>query len=222
MILSRFSKGIKESAALSFGLSAKSLCDTSCRMLKEGFCYAESPERLYYNYNQKLIRHRRMLPENLINRASKEVAGLKWFRFSVSGSVPPKNKVKNWTTYSKGFRSLCEKLLNSGTKIHLPVESFSKARSDRSIRKGLPVVVRRTVQNKTQLKSTDHIAYVVGKTRGRHNLEECNRLAKELRSEKSVVICPAVFPNKFGQKSKCGKCTACASDKVDIILYPLH
>ena len=219
--LSKFGKGIKESAALSFGLSALSLCDKSCQMLKRGFCYAERPERMYKGYYDKLIRNRRTKPENLINEASLEVdkLNLKWFRFSVSGSLP----LSVTGEFKKAFRALCEKLVSRGILIHCPVETYAKAKLYRSILVGLPIVVRRTIQNKRNLfKFKDKAAYVVGEKPGVHNLELANELAKKLRTNKSVVVCPAVFKNKFGEKSKCGKCTACASDKVDLILYPLH
>lgn len=219
--ISRFGKGIKESAALSFGLSALSLCDKSCQMLKRGFCYAERPEKQYKNYYNKLIRNRRTKPENLIAEASLELdkLNLKWFRFSVSGSLP----LSVTGEFKKGFRLLCEKLINKGVLIHCPVETYAKAKLYRSILVGLPIVVRRTIQTKRNLfKFKDRAAFVVGEKPGVHNLELANELAKKLRANKSVVVCPAVFKNKFGEKSKCGKCTACASDKVDLILYPLH
>lgn len=219
-ILSRFSKGIKQSAALSFGLSAKTLCDKSCQMLKRGLCYAEKPELRYKDYYRKLIRHRRMNPVSLLGGASKEVSGLslKWFRFSVSGSVPSKHQVKNWNSYKGGFRLLCEQLLLRGVKIHLPVESMNKARSYRAILQGLPIVVRRTIQNKKELESfTDNCAYVIGEKPG-NNSAAAFTLAKELRQlGKTSVVCPAVIGD-----SKCGRCTACSSDKVDLIIYPLH
>ncbi len=220
--ISRFGKGIKESAALSFGLSALSLCDKSCQMLKKGFCYAERPEKQYKNYYNKLIRNRRTKPENLIDEASLEVdkLPLKWFRFSVSGSLP----LKASRAFKKQFRLFCEKLVSKGVLIHCPVETYAKAKLYRSILAGLPIVVRRTIQTKRGLsKFKDKVAFVVGERPGVHNLELAYELAKKKRKDgKSVVVCPAVFKNKFGEKSKCGKCTACASDKVDLILYPLH
>ena len=217
MILSRFKKGVKESRALSFGLSAKSLCDKSCRMLKEGFCYAETPERLYKHYHTKLVRHRKIRPENLVRLATKEVnSSLKWFRFSVSGSLPSKSTVKNWAAYSSAIRELCVKLRNNGTLIHMPVESIGKARSYRKIL-GDILTVRRTVQTlPSLLKSKDCVAYVVGSVPGKAELET-KLLANRLRKTRSVVICPAIIGD-----SKCGKCTACASSKVDVVLYPLH
>lgn len=215
--LSRFSKGIKESAALSFGLSAKSLCDSSCRMLKEGFCYAEKPERLYKDYYTKLVRHRKILPENLIRLAINEIKpSLKWFRFSVSGSLPAKKSVKNWAAYSSALREFCTKLVSLNIKVHMPVESMGKARTYRALLGDL-ITVRRTVQTKAALlKAKDPVAYVVGDTPGKSELET-RLLANELRKTRSVVICPAIISD-----SKCGKCTACSSDKVDVILYPLH
>lgn len=220
-VLSRFSKGIRQAKALSFGLSAHTLCDVSCKLYNKG-CYAERPEAMYKNYYNKLIRHRRTLPENLVRLARQEIDGLKWFRFSVSGSLPKKSAVKNWKAFASELQGLCSELLSNDCKVHLPVESMDKARSYRAI---LPnIVVRRTIQTERGLSSfNDSAAYVVGETPGKHNLELSRELAQKKREEgKSVVVCPAVFKNKFGEKSKCGKCTACASPLVDLILYPLH
>ena len=217
MILSRFKKGVKRSAALSFGLSAKSLCDKSCRMLKEGFCYAETPERLYKHYHAKLVRHRKIRPENLVRLATSEIKPtLEWFRFSVSGSVPTKSSVKNWAAYASALREMCEKLRSNRTNVHFPVESMGKARTYRKIL-GDIITVRRTVQSKAALlKAKDNVAYVVGDIPGKAELET-KLLAAELRKTRSVVVCPAIIGD-----SKCGKCTACASSKVDVVLYPLH
>lgn len=214
--ISHFSKGIKESAALSFGLSAKSLCEKSCRMLQLGLCYAEKPEKRYKAYYKKLIRNRRTDPVNLLNGAAHELTDLplKWFRFSVSGSLPLLYSLK----YKKAFYDFCKSLIDRNVKIHCPVESKRKASLYRSIVADLPIVVRRTIQKKSELTTfNDCAAYVVGDTPGKHNIGPAFELAKELRQTKSVVVCPAIHSD-----SKCGKCTACANKGVDIVLYPLH
>lgn len=224
MILSVFSKGINGARALSFGLSAKSLCDKTCRMLKMGFCYAENPERIYKDYNRKLRSHMRMNPENLVARAKKEITPrIKWFRFSVSGSLPSRSMVRNWDLFSSELRSLVNELILHKIPVHMPVESSKKARTYRSLLGDL-ITVRRTIQTKNGLKSfSDPAAYVCGDKPSKSNIHLANSLAREIRSTgKTVVVCPAVFPNKHGTKSKCGQCTACADNRVDLVVYPLH
>lgn len=227
-ILSRFSKGIRQSRALSFAPSASFNCEKTCKQI-HGACYALQPEKQYRNYGRKLIRHALTPPANLVNLARYELTQtkkIKWFRLSVSGSVPSKGQVnkEQWGKFATSLRGIVQDLLSREVKIHFPVESFNKARTYRSILKGLPVVVRRTIQSPKGLNSfNDHCAYVVGDKPGIHNVSAAFKLADALRQEgKTVVVCPAINGvSKFG-KSKCGLCTACSSEKVSLVIYPLH
>lgn len=214
-VLTTFSKSIKDSRGLSFSRSASLNCDKGCAQFNKG-CYAEKVEKRYKDYGIKLLRHARIPPHNLIYRALDEVVRLpklKWFRVSVSGSIPPKSRIKNFAAFSSALRELIYNLTANGVKIHIPVESYPKATMVRSILGGLPVIVRRSCQSLAGLKrAKDHASFVVPKTM---NYDD---LSHELRSMgKSVVVCPAIIGD-----SKCGKCTACSSKFVDIILYPKH
>lgn len=213
-VLTRFSKGIKESAALSFSRSASRNCDTKCKQLNNG-CYAETVEKRYKDYGRKLLRHSRMAPHNLLYLALTEVRKhkLTWFRFSVSGSIPPASRIKDKVRFAAALQELCSYLTSIGVAIHLPVESYPKAVMVRSILAGLPVVVRRSCQSFAGLlKSTDSVSWVV--PRGM----DAQKLADSLREQgRSAVICPAIIGD-----SKCGKCKACANKFVDVVLYPKH
>lgn len=213
-VLTRFSKGIKESAALSFSRSASKNCDRGCKQFNNG-CYAETVEKRYKDYGLKLIRHGRTAPHNLIYAALAEIRQRKltWFRFSVSGSIPPASRIKDKVRFAASLRELCSYLLENGIFIHLPVESYPKAVMVRSILAGLPVVVRRSCQSLAGLlNSKDAVSWVV--PRGM----DTSKLADTLREQnKTVVVCPAIIG-----ESKCGKCKACASPLVNIVLYPKH
>lgn len=213
-VLTKFSKGIKNSAALSFSRSATVNCDKGCRQLGNG-CYAERVENQYKSYGRKLVRHSRTLPENLLRLALQEVGGrkLSWFRFSVSGSFPPAARIKNPAAFRSALRELVTHLLERGILIHIPIESFAKANMLRGILSDLPVVIRRSCQSlRDLLKSEDTVSWVVPRD------QNPDEIADRLRSMgRSTVICPAIVG-----ESKCGKCKACASPLVDIILYPKH
>lgn len=191
-------------------------------MLKAGVCYAErGPELLYKNYSSKLIKHERKSASKLNEEALLEVKklNLEWFRFSVSGSIHEKRITLR---FQKTLRELCQYLVSTGCYIHFPVESPMKAAKIRGILKGLPIVVRRTVQSNLMdvLLAKDQVAFVVGtnKWKREENKRDCIEAAQTLRKGgKRTVICPAVIGS-----AKCGECTACADHSVDVVLYPLH
>ncbi len=213
-VLTKFSKGVPTSAGLSFSRSASANCDKQCKQFNNGF-YAERVEKLYPSYGRKLLRHGRTLPQNLIYAALAEVRErrLTWFRFSVSGSVPSVNRLKDRAKFETALRELVSYLVSRKILIHFPVESFAKARMIRSMLKGLPVVVRRSCQTwRGLLRSKDQVSWVVPRS------QDPMQVADTLREAGfSTVVCPAIL-----RSSKCGKCKACASPLVDIVLYPKH
>ena len=228
-VLTQFSKGVKTSRALSFNLAGSRFCDSRCK-LKGAGCYAYQPQKQYKGYRAKLKRHGQMNPANLVNLARYEannIKNLSWFRFSVSGSVPAKSAInrKWWREFIRVFRDLCSELNAHNVPIHLPVESIEKARTYRSILRGLPIVVRRTIQDKRNLANfNDCAAYVVGDRAGKHNVGEAFRLAEEIRQTgKTVVVCPAIEGvSQSGIKSKCGGCKSCSHKLVDLVIFSRH
>lgn len=217
-ILTKFSKGIKNSAALSFSLSASNNCDDSCRQ-KIGTCYALGPESRYKDYGKKLRKHGRTKQHTLIYGALQELKRKRelptWFRFSVSGSFKAKSQMslQDWNNFKKAMKEFCEFATDKKMNLHIPCETMGKARSLRSIVG--KHVIRRSIQSSklsVLINSKDHCSWVVPTNQ---NPQE---IAQTLRDNgKTTVICPAVIGN-----SKCGKCLACASHKVDMVLYPQH
>jgi hypothetical protein len=153
-----------------------------------------------------------------------------WFRFSVSGTAPsawefPKAQLLTWR---RAFRSFCEHLIALGYagKIHFPVETRRKAAFYRRILAGLPIVVRRTIQktkpHSLEILDGEHCAIRVGigslPCYSEINMVLAQGAAKSYRAAGvSAVVCPAV-----ARDSKCGKCTACASPLVQLVIYPEH
>lgn len=231
-VFTDFSKAVKDSVGLSFSRSARDNCDTGCRLWDA--CYASRIERIYTGLNAKLAKHYKRGPLYVVNRAIAELGDrrLKWARLSVDGSLPPKSSMPThrWRLFTKRLRHLVTMLLERGAKIHVPVESLSRARAYRKALQGLGVVVRRTSQSKrlsAVIRQTDPRAWVVAKRihRGhvsreekQENISTAYRYAAEIRRHgQTAVVCPAIAGD-----SKCGQCTACADACVDVVLYPFH
>jgi len=226
-VLSKFSKGISNSRAISFSLSESKNCDSNCKMLKNG-CYAKQPERQYKHYRKKLVRHHKTLPSNLIYKALGELMAMKkpvsFFRVSVSGSLPKRSQLsnKNWRLFGKSFKDLVNYLNSVGANTHIPVESMDKARSYRAMLKGTGVTVRRSVQDRywrrSLLKSRDAVSYVVEKE------QDSQEIMKACRDNNlTVVNCAAIKGvSQSGKQTLCGICKSCSDSRVDIVLYEKH
>ena len=225
-VLGEFSKGIKNSRTQNYSRSATDNCDKGCRQLKEEKCYAERIEKVYTSLGSKLLRHERTPPENLNYLAIAEldaVETLDWFRFSAFGSVPKSKDYRRKAirdSMDKLFTKLVEKI-GRPDRIHLPVESYSKAKAYREMAEPHGICVRESLQSSNRLKDLrGPCSIVVGEASQSpaQRAEQVLKLAAELREAGlSCVGCPAVL-----RDSKCGRCTACADNRVDLIIYPLH
>ena len=171
----------------------------------------------------------------MLEKASRQLPDmgrLRWARLAVDGSLPRRKDLGHgWAGFAARLRKLVTQATKLGAAWHVPVESMAKARLYRQALKGLGVVVRRTSQAATLsqvIKESDPRAWVVstvelnGQPINRPKLEENIKAAKAAADEirrkgQTAVVCPATASD-----SKCGKCTACSSAAVDVILYPLH
>jgi len=121
---------------------------------------------------------------------------------------------------------------SAGAKWHVPVETPGKARTYRAALAGLGVVVRRTSQARSvrELIATAHDSCswivtaipfhggAVTKKQKQENIDLAFEVAGDLRDAgKTAGVCPAIWSH-----SKCGQCTMCADDRVDVVLYPFH
>ena len=231
-VFTDFSKGISGSIGLSFSESASEACDKGCRLWDA--CYATRIERMYTGYRAKLARHRRRGPISVVREAIRTLPDrhIPWARLSVSGSLPACKDMsaKRWRIFGNDLRQFVIESLGKGALFHIPVESTRKARSYRAMLKGLKVVVRRTSQAPTIEKlvgESDIRSWVaasrihkgcVTKQEVTANIALARAVASRIReSGESCVVCPAIAGS-----SKCGKCTACASACVDVVIYPFH
>jgi hypothetical protein len=229
-VFTKFSKAIAGSLGLSFSKSATDNCDPVCRLWDS--CYASRIERIYKGLNDKLARHYAIGAIKVVNQAIAQMPNkiVPWFRLSVDGSLPAKNSMhpRQWRIFTKRMKVLIDKMQAQGARIHVPVESMTKARSYRAM---LPdVVIRRTSQAKTIGKligESDSRSWVVAsrihkghvsKSEKQANIELAQSAATTIReSGQSAIVCPAIIGS-----SKCGKCIACADRRVDVVLYPMH
>jgi hypothetical protein len=173
-------------------------------------------------------------PVQVLNQARLEMRHRRniWFRFSSRGSVPKVGKARKIPGFESAFKALIAEVIESGSTVHLPVESLSKrlyyqALCD-AVKPGA-VVVRETVQSERVLWSRScPRAFVVGSRSDGLSMPERIKNAYELRDKLleagiSAIVCGKVKPVRFkGRKAKCGQCKACAVDAVEVILYPFH
>lgn len=153
-VLGSFSKGIDRSCSINFGLSGGANCDLSCRHHPEHDHAKQNPADACYAFileargdraqlANKLGRHEKLPASRVCDRALHELqrealhglAPRPWVRFSTNGSLPKRKKAMADTRFRERFRALVQYCADrSGRdRIHIPVESPSKARFYREL-----------------------------------------------------------------------------------------
>ena len=207
-------------------------CDKNCKMYDNG-CYAVNSEKRQGNLKTSGKR-RELKPVQVCNSARLQFRTLrnKWARLSSRGSVPKVSQARKIRGFVDAFAAMISEIVESGSKIHFPVESSSKRKFYQvicdSVKPGA-VVVRESVQSlRACLRSTAPRAFVVGASydglgiAGR--LKEAHKLARKIRAGgQSAIVCPKIKPRGYsGTVAKCGDCTACADGRVLVVLYAKH
>jgi len=222
------------SFAVSFGESGGRYCDDECRH-KCGSCYFMRLQTARPNVRSSMQRVEDLGPVATIRAAIATMPRrFSWMRWSVSAGVPMREDfatVESWREFRREFRRANQQAIESGADVHLPTESARKARILRRMLSGLGVVVRRSVQSarvSDLLRARDHRAFTVyasghkvtagpvGKLQKRSNIAAAHDLARQVRAAgSSCVVCPFSSSGRL-----CGDCRACASDRVDVVLFP--
>lgn len=233
------SKLVDNSYAVSFAPSGRdpdSFCWLGCRLID--VCYAQRQEAYRKNSVGVAMKRRRAAGarEVLRSAALGMPRSFVWLRLFVNGSAPMRedfDTAAEWRAWRREFREFVEMGLESGADVHLPLESPRKVRAYRSILQGLPVVVRQSLQVDSPasiVRAAGQVSWVVvapqnrlhrggvKRTEREANHEHAVKVAAWLRSQGlSVVVCPF---DRSGRQ--CGSCRACASARVDVVLYPFH
>ena len=249
-ITGTFGKGIDGSVSINFGVSGGADCDPSCKHHPSStardathLCYAARsevrPDRT--QLAAKLQRHQEMPPALVLGRALLEIQQIvgrgkvvPWVRISTNGALPMPSKVRGNKLFRNQLRALLSYCADHSIPVHMPTESYAKARFYRSIVKDLAVVRESLQGGLERLESASGaISYVAG-TQSQTRLErvETARMAAKTRREstgRKTVVCPAILnswaarrdKSKLNARAKCGACVACAMANVDIV-YPLH
>ncbi len=174
-----------------------------------------------------------------------------WFRFSTNGSLPQPAQATTDNRFKRLLRELCQQLKGSSIPVHMPVESAEKATFYRAIVGDLVTVRESIqTQGMTPKTIADHAipsgpcSFTAGESVGagpdklKRVLAAAAAAAKAwaTRTGRRTIVCPAVrvsFLSKYDNgmtkeqkcewrsKAKCGSCTACANELVDIV-YPAH
>lgn len=215
--------------ALNFSRSGGSYCDNSCELKKSGACYAMASQRLYRSLHAKLERHEKNGFEWVLNEALNAIEGnpgdfeeLKFFRFSTHGTVPN----REFSTAERvALTRFGEILRGRGVLIHFPVETVEKYaqilacgiqprlsfqdRINGSLCSPLCSSVTAGVRRQTKLERIGEARKIAGFAR---------------KTGKRAVICPAIVSSfiKRERKITCDQCKLCASDKVGMVIYPMH
>jgi hypothetical protein len=233
--IGRFSKGVKGSVSLNFCLAGGKYCDKSCNNhpASGGSCYAIRPQKMYPTMAKSLSSKEGVDPGDIVEQAIDEVKRKKsipWFRFSVAGSLPHQ---KDSTPKFEGkLIELVDILRERGVPTHLPVECPSKVGFYNGMLEN-KVTVRLSIQHPADFLSyLGPCSLVVGGEFTRHkrgNSIMSQRIAASKSAAKArrqltgraVMVCPAIKGLRATNKSKCGKCKACAMANIDVV-YPLH
>ena len=232
-VLGTFSKGIKEAVSLNFCESGGKYCSKQCQHhpINKGSCYSIRFEHCYPSYGKHLKNKEKMLPLHILREARKEflkkAEKIRWFRFSVSGSIPPLGSVSNG--FKKELKEFVNILKANKVPIHIPVETKSKAVSYTKLL-GKSAVVRWSCKKKEQFLSYDEACsyvsgmnIITGKNILKRRLIEAKLVVKEKnlinkcrKSGRTAFVCAA---QSVG--SKCGKCILCSLPLVDVV-YMKH
>lgn len=219
----------ENSLALNFSRSGGADCDDSCALKKSGICYAMASQRIYKALYAKLERHEKNGFEWVINEALHAIEGnpgdfegLKFFRFSTHGTVPNRSFSTSERIALTRFGDL---LKGNNVLIHFPVETVEKYNRvmDCGIQPRLSFQDRINGSLCSPLCSS-----VTAGVRRQAKLErigEARKIAGFARKTgKRAVICPAIVSSFVKREGKitCDQCRLCASDKVGMVIYPMH
>ena len=221
-LIGTYGKGITGSTTVNFTHSGGQHCDDSCP-LKGNVCYAEHTAKLKpsiaKNLEKKESDFSGYLKALTTEKALAKLAGSSWTRFAAFGSIPAPS---TWTIQDRMALRLIAAAVSHGN-YHFPIETVEKAEAlkalgfknmrvsigeaNEAIAKGFPVSV-----------SFDCGKRAVGKNK-RKIAQPAFDYAKTVKATTGLnaKVCPAIPGN-----AKCGQCTMCADNNVDMVIYPVH
>ena len=226
-VLGTFSKGNETARSINFSESGGENCSGRCPH-KGNSCYAERVEKLYPSAKKSGIAKRKMGAVQILNRATMEIRTLRnvWLRVSVLGSLPKISQAKREKGFAVAFENFLKAVKESGSKIHIPVEDYEKASFYTELAGNWAVIRESCFSKKRVLETPNKASHVIGEkgTPMQTRIDQCHDFARTIRKTgKTAIVCAAVKPRNYtGRPVKCGDCTACSSEKVDVVLYPLH
>lgn len=215
--------------ALNFSRSGGSFCDDSCTLKKSGICYAIAGQRLYSSLYAKLERHEGNGFGWVINEALHAIEenpgdfeGLKFLRFSTHGTVPN----REFSTEERvALTRLGDLLKGNNVLMHFPVETRGKY----SEVLACGIQPRLSYQDRINGSLCSPLcSSVTAGVRRQAKLERIGKAKKIVgfarEAGKRAVICPAIVSSfrKRERKITCDQCKLCATDKVGMVIYPMH
>jgi hypothetical protein len=225
------SKALNGSVALNFSESGGPQCSDSCPF-KGSVCYAERLETVRTNCDVGGRRRRLAGFESVATAYVEQLertGSAPWVRFSAFGSLPHSLSDAGRTFFGRIVRTAVQ--VAGAGRVHVPVESVRKYRLYSAIAGAAGVVVRLSAH--TYERAMAHtrkgiaISIVERKVAGEKTAARLDR-AKETaarfrKAGRTAMVCPAIAADIRGTEPvKCGKCKACGSDRVDVVVYPEH
>jgi hypothetical protein len=249
-VIGSFGKGVDGSVSINFGVSGGKNCSKRCRHHPESkrknrtrACYAakleQRPDR--QQLTAKLQRHDALPAWKLCGMALVELQDLEargvlppWVRFSTNGSLPMPSEISG--LFRNQLRALVSWIVTRQIPVHLPIETADKARFYREIL-GDIVTVRESLQEPgSHASAPGPVSWVAGsdisgKDTFKRRIDAARQECRErfLALGRKAIVCPAVVAGFLARmkggtkngKAKCGNCTACSQDHIDVC-YPQH
>ena len=221
-VIGTYGKGIAGSATINFTVSGGKHCDDSCPLKGNG-CYAEQTGKVKPSITVNLERKEANFSDFIAAVASdKGIAKIEnapWVRFAAFGSIPAPT---TWTEKDRENMRKIAQAAESHGRYHFPIETVEKARALHEVGftrvrvsdgasvearlNGFPVSIVVTGEKRA-----------VGKNKRQHAAPAFAKAKAYRKNGVNAKVCPAITGS-----AKCGECTMCANNDVDIVIYPMH
>lgn len=223
--------GNEFSASISLTISGGKHCDDDCKAKGE-YCYAEAIEHQYPLLAAKMKR-RQANQARALNQATLAVRRIRnyFIRIAKLGTLLNPADALRSPGYMDALKLFVIENYKANNDLQIFLESPKKVRFYRAWfrRWGVPFIIRESLQSLASVqrrKAGQQTSYIVGEelTGYPARIAAAHDLARAERAKgKTVVVCGKVrAASDQRPKRKCGDCTACCSQSVDLILFPKH
>ena len=221
-LIGSYGKGIAGSVTVNFTVSGGKHCSDTCPLKGNG-CYAITTEAMKPSITINLERKENDISAYLdaisTPTALGKLSAAPWVRFAAFGSIPETLSEKD----QENLKTVAEALDHS--RVHFPTETLGKAAMLKRAVFTPRVSVATKTENLGQVLAAGHVASctvkgekrAIGKNKRLHSGQAIAFVRSLHKQGITAKVCPAVAGS-----AKCGQCTACAKNDVQVIVYPMH